>query len=72
MIEDSTVANEDDSKFYVKNNHFKGLEGLCELLTRKKRNVDIVTSEDYRKYKTILKRTNACFEQYDPGGNNHF
>jgi hypothetical protein len=70
-IGDSAVTIDTNSDIYVKRKRFAGTEGLWELLTKKKPNVDIVTSDDYRQYKGILEMTNAHLEGYMPGGNIH-
>jgi hypothetical protein len=71
MIGDSAVVIDDKRNLYIKNKRFRGTEGLWELLTRTKPNFDIVTSNDYRKYKSILEMTNAHLEGYTSGGNIH-
>jgi hypothetical protein len=70
-IGNSTVTIDADSNIYIKDKHFKGTEGLWDLLTRKKPNLKNVTTRDYRKYKSILQMTNAHLEQYEPGGSIH-
>jgi hypothetical protein len=57
------VTIEENTNIYLKDKHFKGTEGLWELLTRKKPNLHFVTTKDYRKYKSILQMTNAHMEQ---------
>jgi hypothetical protein len=64
------VTTDEDSNIYLKDK-LKGTEGLRELLTRKKLNLDAVTTKGYRKYKSIPQTTNAHLEQYEPGGNIH-
>ena len=70
-IGDSAVTIDVHSDIYVKGKRFRGTEGLWELLTHKKPNVNIVTTDDYKKYKGILEMTNAHLEGYVPGGNIH-
>jgi hypothetical protein len=62
-----TIA--EDSNINLKDEHFKGAEGLWEVLTRKKTNLNVVTTKDYGKYKSILQMTNTHLEQYEHGGN---
>ena len=50
----------------IKENEFRGTEGLWELLTHKNVNKEHVTSDDLRKYKKILLLTNAHLEGYHP------
>jgi len=42
---------------------------MWELLTRKKVNNRLVTSNDLKQYKTILEMTNAHLEGYEPDAN---
>jgi hypothetical protein len=70
-IGNSIVIRDEDSNIYLKDKQFKGTEGLWDVLTRKKPNLDAVTTEDYWKYKSILQMTNAHLEQYELGGNIH-
>ena len=44
---------------------------MWELLTRKKVNNRLVTSNDLKQYKTILEMTNAHMEGYEPDANIH-
>jgi hypothetical protein len=66
-IGNSTITLDGDSNLYLKDNHFKVTEGQWELLMRK----NVVTTKDYRKYKSILQMTNAHLEQNESGGNIH-
>jgi hypothetical protein len=70
-IGNSTVTIDEDCNIYLKDKHFKGTGGLWEILTRKKSILNVVTTKDFRKYKTILQMTNAHLEQYEPRGNIH-
>ena len=65
---DSPVLVDQDGDIKIKENEFRGSEGLWELLTRKNVNKEQVTSDDLRKYKKILLLTNAHLEGYDPAG----
>jgi hypothetical protein len=44
---------------------------MWELLTRKKLNTDLITAEDYEKYKNILHMISGYLVQYRPDGNVH-
>ena len=57
-----------DGDITIKENEFRGSEGLWELFTRKRVNKEHETSEDLRKYKKILLLTNPQLEGYQPGG----
>jgi hypothetical protein len=50
-IGDSAVVVDQDGDFTIKENEFRGCEGLWELLTRKIMIKEHVTSDDLRKYK---------------------
>jgi len=67
-IGDTPVLVDQDGDITIKENEFRGSEGLWELLTRKNANKEHVTSDDLRKYKKILLLTNAHLEGYDPSG----
>jgi hypothetical protein len=69
MIGDSTVTVDEDSNISIKGREFKGTPGLWELLTRKNVNVKNVTTDDLKKYKSILQMTNAHLEGYEPDAN---
>jgi hypothetical protein len=58
------VLVDQDFDITIKENEFRGSEGLWELLTRKRVNKDNVTSDDRRKYKKILLLTNGHLEGY--------
>jgi hypothetical protein len=60
--------SDQDGDITIKENGFRGSEGLWKLLTRKNVNKEHVTSDDLRKYKKILLLTNAHLEGYQPGG----
>jgi len=62
------VLVDQDSDITIKENKFRGSEGLWELLTRENVNKEHVISDDLRKYKIILLLTNAHLEGYDPAG----
>jgi len=62
------VLVDQDGDITIKENEFRGSEGLWELLTRKDVNKEHVTSDDLRKYKKILLLTNGLLEGYDPAG----
>jgi len=58
-IGDSLMLVDQDGAITIKENEFRGSEGLWELLTRKNLNKD-----DLRKYKKILLLTNAHLDGY--------
>ena len=67
MIGDSAVLVDTDSDITIKGQEFRGTKGLWELLTRKKVNRKLITSDDLKKYKKILILTNAHLTDYQPG-----
>jgi hypothetical protein len=69
MIGDSLVGVDQDSNIQIKEIDFPATKGLWELLTRKKLNKKLVTSNDLKQYKTSLEMTNAHLEGYDPNAN---
>ena len=69
MIGDSTLTVDRDGDITVKGKHFEGMQGLCELLTRKNVKHEIVTTDDMKTYKTILLLTHAHLTGYEPDGN---
>jgi hypothetical protein len=62
------VLVDQDGDITIKENEFRGSEGLWDLLTRKNVNKKHVTSDDPTKYKKILLLTNAHLEGYGPAG----
>jgi hypothetical protein len=54
IIRNSNVTIDDKSKLYVNDRRFKGNKGMWKLLTRKKPNLDLITAEDYEKYKSTF------------------
>jgi len=69
MIGDSLVGVDRDGNIHIKEVEFPATKGLWELLTRRKVNKKLVTSDDLKQYKTILEMTNAHLEGYDPDAN---
>jgi hypothetical protein len=67
-IDFSPVLVDEDGDITIKENEFRGSEGLWELLTRKNVNKEHMTSDDLRKYNKILQLTNAHWQSYDPAG----
>ena len=53
-IGDSIVDLDPDSNVYVQGKMYKGTKGLFELLTRKKLNHSLVTTDDLKNYKPTL------------------
>jgi hypothetical protein len=71
MIGVSNVTIDEASDIYVNDRRFRGTKGLWELLIRKKPNLDLITAQDYEKYKSILLMTSGHLEQYRADGNIH-
>jgi len=71
MIGDSRVGVDRDGNIHIREVEFPATKGLWELLTRKKVNKRLVTSNDLKQYKTILEMTNAHMEGYEPDANIH-
>ena len=71
MIGNSKVGVDADSNIRVRNVEFLGTKGLWELLTRNRVNKKLITTEDLKRYKTILEMTSAHLEGYDPDANIH-
>ena len=69
MIGDSTLTVDSDSDITIKGKHFRGTGGLWEPLTRKNVNYEIITSNELKTYKKILKMTIAHLTGYEPGSN---
>jgi hypothetical protein len=70
IIGDSQVSVDRDSDITVKGKHFRGTQGLWELLTRRKIQRDKLTTDDLRAYKKML-LTNGHLTGYVPDGNIH-
>ena len=60
-----------DSDITIKGKHFRGTQGLWELLTRRKVQRDKLTTDDLRAYKKILLLTNGHLTGYVPDGKIH-
>jgi hypothetical protein len=69
MIGDSQVEVDKDSNVHIKKQIFPATKGLWELLTRKRVNKKLITTEDLKQYKKILEMTNAHLEGYDRDAN---
>ena len=69
MIRDSVLTVHDMSDISINGSHFRGTRGLWELSTRKNVTRGVVTTDDLKRYKTILQLTNAHLQGYEPGGN---
>jgi len=65
-IGNSPVLVDQDGDITIKENEFRGSEGLWNLLTRMNMNKEHVTADELTKYKKILLLTNAHLEGYDP------
>ena len=69
MIGDSVLTADDTTDISINGKNFKGNQGLWELLTRKNVTRGVMTAEDLKRYKTILRLTNAHLQEYEPSGN---
>ena len=69
MIGDSKFSVDNTSDISTKGRHFNATRVLWELLTRKFVNRGVVTTDDLKRYKTILELTNAHLLENKPGGN---
>ena len=58
-IGNSTVDIDPKSNVYVQGNMYEGTHGLFELLTRKKVNHSLISTNDLKNYRHILNATNA-------------
>jgi hypothetical protein len=65
-IGNSVVEIDNNSNIVIQNKTFTGTKGLYELLTRKKVNRSIITSDDLKTYKQILQITNGHLENNEP------
>ena len=68
MIGNSTVSVEETFDITINGKRFRGTKGLCELLTCKNVNTDVITPSDLKRYKHILEMANAHLVGYEPGG----
>ena len=68
MVGDSPIVVDIDGNNTIKVRVFKGMNGLLELLTRKKRNTEFITKDDLTTYKKISTMTNAHLTRYEPDG----
>jgi len=59
MIGNSILTVDDTSVITINGRHFKGTQGLWDLLTRKNFTRGDMTADDLKRYKTILQLTNA-------------
>jgi len=69
MIGDSQGSVDRDGNIHIKEVEFPATKGLWDLLTRRKVDKKLVTSDDLKQYKTILETTNAHLEGYEPDAN---
>jgi len=68
MIGNSAVTVDDTSDITVNDKRFRGTKGLWELLTRKKVDTKLISTNDLKRYKNILEMTSAHLVGYEPGG----
>jgi len=71
MIGDSRVGVDRGGIIHIKETEFPATKGLWELLTCRKVNKKLITSDDLKQYKTTLEMTNAHLEGYEPDANIH-
>jgi len=64
----STVEIDPRSNVYVQGKMYEGTPGLFELLTRKKVDHSLISTNDLKSYRHILNATNAHRENHDPTG----
>jgi hypothetical protein len=69
MIGDAPLTVDRESNITIYGKGYRGIRGLWELLTHKKVNKEIVSTQDMKAYKNILELTNAHLEGYEPSGN---
>jgi len=69
MIGDSQVSVDRDGNIHIKEVEFPATKGVWELLTCRKVDKKLVTSNDVKQYKTILEMTSAHLEGYEPDAN---
>jgi hypothetical protein len=65
IIGDSPLTVDSDSDVTIKGKHFSGTQGLWELLTRRKVQWDIITTDDLKAYKKILLLTDGHLTRYE-------
>jgi hypothetical protein len=58
MTGNSTVSVDDTCDITIRGKQFKGTKSMLGLLTRKKANSDLTTTNDMKRYKNILQMTN--------------
>jgi hypothetical protein len=68
MIGNSSVEVDDSSNVTIQGKQYRGTRGLWELLTRKKVNQSLITTQDLKTYKRILELTSGHLENHDPAG----
>ena len=71
MIDNSLLTVVDDIDITMNGKRFIWTHGLCELLTPKKVQWDIIHTDDLKAYKKILLLTNGHFTGYEPDSNIH-
>jgi hypothetical protein len=69
MLGNSPVSVDAQSNVIVHDKLYRGTAGLWELLTRKKVNQSLITTDDLRTYKKLLEMTSAHLENNEPRGN---
>ena len=67
MVGYSDVIVDEKGDITIGRKRYRGTRGLCELLTRKSVNSDMITDSDLKAYKRILELTNVHLVGYEPG-----
>jgi hypothetical protein len=69
MIDESPVDVDVNSNIHIRKKEFRGNKGLWELLTRKRVEKKLISTDDLQQYKRILELTNTYLEGYDRDAN---
>ena len=67
MIDESILSVEETTDISINGRHFKWNRSLTDLLSTKNVSRGVVTTDDQKRYKTILQLTNANLQGYYPG-----
>jgi hypothetical protein len=68
MIDESILSVEETTDISINGRHFKWNRSLTDLLSTKNVSRGVVTTDDQKRYKTILQLTNANLQGYESGG----
>jgi hypothetical protein len=69
MISESPVDVDVNSNIHIRKKEFRGNKGLWELLTRKRVDKKLISTDDLQQYKRILELKNTYLEGYDRDAN---